>query len=330
MTAFDTDYQRIKAHSDPETVAAFDQIAAAAEGEDLADWAQPIDWPAFWSAEQPDTEWLVEPIIPTGRQVATYSAPKQGKSLIALDAVAARCTGRSCFGCPPLPPIDVVYLDLEMTADDLRERLDDLGYTADDDLSRLHYFQLVSLPPLDSDLGGQVLEAIVRRFDASLVVCDTMARVVAGDENAADTYRNFYRHSGRRLKAMGVALWRLDHAGKDATQGQRGSSEKAGDVDVVFRLSASAGQVTLKRTHSRIPWVADEVILRREEEPRLVHVLADEPVDLAVLAVIRELDALGVDPNGTVTAAQAALRQAGHGRRKGLVVSAQKRRRARR
>ena len=56
------------------------------------------------------------------------------------------------------------------------------------------------LPPLDTQRGGEVLEEIVRRDAPELVVLDTMARVVQGDENDAGTYTNFYAHSGVRLK----------------------------------------------------------------------------------------------------------------------------------
>ena len=102
-----------------------------------------------------------------------------------------------------------------MTPDDVRERLDDLGYGPRDDLSRLAYYQLPMLPPSTPSRGGEVLEEIVRRDAPELVVLDTMARVVQGDENDAGTYTNFYAHSGVRLKRLGVALLRLDHAGKD-------------------------------------------------------------------------------------------------------------------
>ena len=41
-------------------------------------------------------EWVIEPIVPKGRQVAVYSPPKDGKSLFALDSsAAAAADGRS-------------------------------------------------------------------------------------------------------------------------------------------------------------------------------------------------------------------------------------------
>ena len=203
-----------------------DELAPYEEGTTTqtktAEWMTPIDWPTFWSTESPDEDWLIEPIVATGRQTATYSPAKTGKSLLARDACAARATGRSVLGYPAKPPIDILYVDLEMTEADLRERLTDLGYGPDDDLSHLHYYQLPPLPPLDGELGGEILTNIAIELGVLLVVIDTMARAVSGKENDADTLRAFYRFTGRVLKAADIALWRLDHQGKDEAMGQRG------------------------------------------------------------------------------------------------------------
>jgi len=293
---------------------------------DLADWAAPVDWSEFWAAESPEQEWLVEPIVPARRQVAIYSAAKTGKSLLALDAAAALATGRPLLGATRAAPVDVIYIDLEMTLDDVRERLDDLGYGPDDDLRRLHYYSLPSLPALDTDLGGQVVEAIAKRWDAQLVVVDTMARAVGGDENESDTYRGFYTHTGRRLKAAGIALLRLDHAGKDPAAGQRGSSAKADDVDLVFRLTATDAGIKLRRTHSRVPWVPAEVDLERRSEP-LRHTLTTGLWPDGTREVAALLDEHHVPLDTRVQDAMRTLTGAGAGRRKQVVAAGLKWRR---
>lgn len=316
-----------------ERLAGGEAVAAQVDDQDvtdeLADLVAPIEWASFWASEPAGQEWVVENIVPAGRQVAMYAVAKAGKSLLALDAAAALASGRPCLGLEPVPPMSIIYIDQEMTGDDLRERLEDMGYGPEIDLSRLIYFQLVDLPALDTELGGRVLEAIVKRHGAQLVVIDTMARVVEGDENQADTYRAFYRHTGRRLKALRVALWRLDHGGKDPERGQRGSSEKAGDVDVVFRLHPIDGGILLRRTHTRVPWVPAEVRLEQRTEPLLAHLLAPDVVPPSVLDVIRRLDELGIPADASANTAHKALRDAGCGRRKTDVLSACKVRKAR-
>ncbi len=147
------------------------------------------------------------------------------KSPVARRVRGARLRGtrarRTC-----LDPVHVVYVDMENPAAVVRARVLDLGYTASSDLSRLHYFHIPSMPPLDTDLGGAVLAAQVERFGAVLVVVDTTASSVGGGENDADTYRGFYRHTGRRLRSTGAALVRLDHGGEDRAGARRFERER--------------------------------------------------------------------------------------------------------
>jgi len=288
----------------------------------------PIDWATFWRKDTAVGEFVVPGVVPSGRQVAIFSPAKTGKSLFAVDVCAALATGRSVLGHAPRPPCSVLYLDMEMTDDDVRERLESLDYGAGDDLSALAYYSLPALPDLDTREGGEELESLVLAYKPELVVVDTMARVVQGDENDSTTYRDFYRHSGVRLKRAGVALLRLDHAGKDLAKGQRGSSAKADDLDVIFSLGDVEDRLVLKRTHSRVPWVPAEVVLRREKGPlRHVTVTTATPVaiasqpDDATRETAALLDALGVPAGASVRVSETVLRTAGH-RCRGVVVQA--------
>jgi hypothetical protein len=291
---------------------------------------EPIDWAQFWANEVTEPEFIIEPLFPAGRQTAIFAAAKVGKSLLMLDVGASAVTGRSVLGQAPKPPIRVLYLDMEMTESDLRERLTDLGYGPDDDLSGLAYYQLPSLPPLDREAGGEALAAIAADHRADLVVIDTMSRVVVGEENSADTIRAFYRHTGIRLKAMKIALARLDHMGKDGALGQRGTSAKADDLDVVFKLTAiDATHMTMTRTHTRVPWVPAELNLVRHEEPYLHHVVAEEGWPSGTAQVAELLDTLEVALDASASIAAKALRGASEGRRRVLVLAALKYRRTR-
>ena len=313
--------------------------AAEAQSNDLSErypggaagaWGlAPLNWGEFWSAEPPSEDWDMEPILPAGRQTSVFASAKVGKSLLALDGAAAKATGRSVFGQPAEEAARVVYVDLEMTEVDLRERLTDMGYSRDDDLSKLAYYSLPSLPPLDTELGGDILLDLAEGFGAKFCVIDTMARAVSGDENLADTYRAFYRHTGARLKAAGIGLLRLDHEGQDAARGPRGSSAKDDDPDLVFRLSTvDVTTLKLTRTRSRVPWVPAEVTLRRHEEP-VRHVIVNGGSPAGTHAVVKVLDELKVPLDATADTALRALKAAGQGRRKALVLAALKARRER-
>ncbi len=314
---------------DPDERAPYEENGAVATAQ-AAEWMVPIDWPTFWATESPAEDWLIEPLVATGRQTAIYAQAKLGKSLLVLDAVAAAATGRSVLGYPPRDPITVLYVDLEMTEADLRERLTDLGYGPDDDLSRLLYYQLPPLPPLDGEFGGEILTSIAIEKQVDVVVIDTMARAVAGGESDADTMRAFYRFTGRILKSAGIALVRLDHQGKDETMGQRGSSAKADDVDIVLKLTRlDAKTLKLTRTHTRVPWVPAETTILQLVEPTLCHLVSADAVPAGTNDCALALDELEVPLDATAATAMTSLRKANRGARKQVVLAALKYRRVR-
>lgn len=238
---------------------------------DRVELAHLVDWGRFWDQDHSDEEWLAYPIIPKGRAIALYAPAKAGKSTVVLAIAAALATGRPILGNRRHNPARVLYLDYEMTEADLYERLSELGYGPGDDLHRLSYALLPSLPPLDTVEGATAILGLVDRTDAELVVVDTFGRAVGGEEDSADTVRAFYRHTGLSLKARGVTYLRTDHSGKDVGKGQRGSSAKNDDVDLVWRLTRTETKdgrevnhgVRLERTHSRVSWVPEEIKINR-------------------------------------------------------------------
>jgi hypothetical protein len=229
--------------------------------------SQLVNWQEFWNQDHKAEDWIAYPLIARGRQTALFAVAKEGKSYIALACVAALATGKPIFGRPAQDQVHVLYLDYEMTAADLMERLDNLGYTREDDLTHLHYALIPSLPPLNTYEGAAAVMKLVELTQAQVVVIDTTGRAVEGEENSADTYREFARTTGLALKGAGIALLRTDHAGKDKgkTQGQRGSSAKNDDVDIVYHLQRDGHTIKLTRVFSRIGWAPTEVELIEEQ-----------------------------------------------------------------
>jgi hypothetical protein len=253
-----------------------------------------VDWSTFWDIDPRAEDWLIEPVIPRGRSIALYSPAKQGKSLFTLDIVVRAATGQRVLDRPEGDPLTVVYFDLEMTEDDLYERLEDMGYGRETDLSHLFYYLLPALPPLDTFAGGQKVLEIARLHNADLVVIDTTSRVLGGPENDSDTMRAFYMYTGLPLKADGRTVLRLDHAGKSLERGMRGTSAKNDDVDLVWELKAEdEDAVKLRATHRRQSWVPETVIMSRRPDPlRHERTASTWPQGTAWLA--EELDKLGI------------------------------------
>ena len=273
------------------------------------------------TAEFDDAQWLIEPIIPAHRAVALYAAGKTGKSLLVLDFVAAAASGRPILGDAPIEPIHILYVDQEMTQPDLQERLHDLGYTQPDPTltEHLHYYQLAPWPPFDTAAGGQRLLQEALKTKAQLVVIDTLIRTLEGDENSADTIKDFTRYTGTPLKANDIALLRIDHAGKDPTRGQRGTSAKRDDVDVVWLLQLASGSLpgktmlTLKREAARIDWIQQDVSIVRNEGPPLNHIIPTVNLTSGDIEIMHYLEGQGLwRHNITVRDARDALNDSIH------------------
>lgn len=289
-----------------------------------------IDWPQFWATDHTSEDWLAWPLLAKGRQTALYAPAKTGKSLVTLAVVAALAAGEPILGRPAQPPRNVLYIDLEMTPSDLHERLDGLGYGPHTDLSHLHYASLPSLPPLNTAAGAAVLLELATAVNAEAVVIDTTSRAIDGDENDSAPYRDFARHTGLALKAAGIAALRTDHAGKDKDRGQRGSSAKNDDVDIVMRLDNADGGWALTRTHSRIGWVPERVDITRNVDNNGIVALTSPNATMMWPAGTKQLaeqmDQLGVPIDSTRDKA----RQHGVKARSGLINAALRYRRERR
>jgi hypothetical protein len=276
---------------------------------------RPVDWAAFAERDTSTApRWLVEGFWPSGRSMALWASAKTGKSELALWCAAKLALGEHPWTGAPVDPIDVAYFDFEMTEDDLDERLSDFDFDPAR-LGRLHYFLLPAIHALDVEAGGQEVERLVARCHARAVIFDTFGRAVGGDENEADTVRAFYRHTGSRLKRSGVGYLRTDHAGKDVTKGQRGSSAKRDDVDVVWamRRVGQNGVLLDCQGSSRLSWVGPILKVERVLAGGTVSYTA--PMRLGwpagTAAKVAEIEALGLPVDAGRPTVEKAMRAAG-------------------
>jgi len=131
-------------------------------------------------------------------------------------------------------------------------------------------------------------------------------------------------NTGILIKASGIALVRLDHAGKDLDRGQRGTSAKNDDVDLVWQLTElDGGGIRLRATHRRQSWVPTLVDLARLEEPILRHErMAETTWPDGTEALARTMHDLDISPGASTRDVQTILQAAGFGARRAKVVIA--------
>lgn len=269
----------------------------------------PVDWVALF-ARDVQAEWLVQGVWPTFRQVHMHAKRKTGKSLVSLWMACNMAMGRDPFTQQPIDPMVVAYLDYEMTEDDLLERVEEMGFKASD-LTNLVYFLMPNIPKLDTREGGTRLLTTLVYYKCKALIIDTMSRVIAGDENSNDTYIKFYAHSGQALRSAGIAMFRLDHEGHESGR-SRGASAKADDVDVIWQLEEVENGWKLNRMASRMAWVPQTVFIRKETEPTLRFVRADQAWPQGTLEKARELDDADVPLGTSRRKATEMLKMAGY------------------
>lgn len=200
----------------------------------ITDRIKPIVWSQLRDMDF-NYDWLVDKWWPVEGHLHLFASPKTGKSLLMLWIGANLAIGRDPFTWEPCVRRVIAYVDNEMTLKDVQERLTDMGFDFDQLEGWLYYFPYPQLAPMDTPSGGSETLDLMLAYKCEGLIIDTLSRVVKGEENSNDTYRNFYNYTGRLLKANAVAMARLDHAGHDPKK-SRGASAKADDVDLVYAL----------------------------------------------------------------------------------------------
>lgn len=241
-------------------------------GETRTDWFQatrlkrhtdqavaPLNWKETFEKPYERVNWLpaLEGLAIKGRITNLYGPAGVGKSELMLQ----RSAEAAQYG------VRVLWLDREMTEEDAKERLEDMGYKHEE-LDNLIYFLYPPLPYLDTEQGGEDLVAMALLYRADVVVLDSLSKFVKGDEQDSGTATNFYIFSMLALKEAGIASVTIDHAGKDISRGARGTSAKKDNTDLYMEITRITGVGTRLTTgKQRHSWVKPSYTYRRFTDP---------------------------------------------------------------
>ncbi|WP_158230547.1 AAA family ATPase [Mycobacterium sp. shizuoka-1] len=292
----------------------------------------PLDLRQLRTRPPQPISWLLPDVLARDSYVSLSAAPGTGKSVLTRAIAVAASLGRSAFDPTyETESAKVIYLDAENGQDWWRSGLDSMG--APLDLPNLSVLCYPDVGGLDTAKGAREFLALIQSVAAGmddqvdLVVLDTVSRFIDGGENDADTWSQFYRLAIQPLRDQQVAVLRLDHLGKDADRGPRGSSHKLSDVDADFRMTAAragSDDLTLTLGKRRRQHFAQVLSVRRLDDP-LRHELGSGAASFIVRtadgiatvldpdtsALVSELDRLDVDPALGRDRAKAAYLQAG-------------------
>ena len=202
-------------------------------------WGQEMDFGfkvfganEFLKEPLPKIEFLLYPFIPQNGVSLLYAERGAGKTFMGLAMACAVASGFDFLHFKADKPRRVLYVDGEMDAREMQDRLNLLiaGFEKEGKhviKENLRLFlagmqQDATMPDLATKRGQAQLEAYINQSD--LVIVDNIFSLyTAGRENDADSWVEYNAWS-RKLRAKGVSLLWIHHTGKDKNRGPRGSS----------------------------------------------------------------------------------------------------------
>ncbi|MCA9773527.1 MAG: AAA family ATPase [Myxococcales bacterium] len=195
------------------------------------------------TAKIPERPLVVDPILPAQSLAMIFAARGVGKTYVSLGLSLAVAGGQSFLRWRVPEPRSVLYVDGEMPAFALRERIaamvrcEDQAARSEALRSRFRIitpdFQPRGIPDLATAVGQAAVEA--RLGGAELLVLDNLSCLCrATKENEADAWAPIQEWL-LRLRARGISVLLVHHAGKGGLQ--RGTSRREDVLDTVIKLS---------------------------------------------------------------------------------------------
>ncbi|WP_234838660.1 AAA family ATPase [Sinorhizobium meliloti] len=191
-----------------------------------------------------ETEFLIEDILPLRGLATIYGPPGSAKTFLALDLALSVAGGLPFFG-KEVSQGGVVYIAAEAGAG-LKKRV--IAAREKKALPDAPFAMMALAPnlgPKRSDTAALIADIQAEwPSDAApirLVVVDTLARTLRGDENSAADMGAFVANAAAIAAAFNCLVLVIHHSGKDAERGMRGSSNLNGATDAEWQISSKNG-----------------------------------------------------------------------------------------
>lgn len=192
-----------------------------------------------------EREFILNPIIPTQGIVMLYASRGVGKTFLALSMACAAAGGFDLLRWKAIKPRKVLYVDGEMSAQTMQERLEGVmqGILSDSTATipsdNFKILNVTSQKDFSLDLAmkedQQALEKHLNGID--LLVIDNLSTLTSVKENEADSWLDVQQWL-IKLRQRNVSTLLVHHAGKGGSQ--RGTSRKEDILDTVIALKKSS------------------------------------------------------------------------------------------
>ncbi len=191
----------------------------------------------FVNMELPIREIFLDPFITASSLGMLYAKRGIGKTFFALELAYAIASGGHFLSFKVPQPRKVLYIDGEMAAASMQERL---GRIMDSSSKEppTGYLKLLNsslqdepLTSLSTESGREIVKSDV--LDAEVIIIDNLSCWLTGDENDGEDWLPM-QHWVSDLRRLGKAIILIHHANKQ--NGQRGTSRREDALDWVIKL----------------------------------------------------------------------------------------------
>ena len=203
----------------------------------------------FLATPIPLRRWILEWIIQEQGLVMIHAPRGVGKTHVALGIAYACATGTPFLRWRAPTACGVLYLDGEMSASDLQERL--RAISSDEENGAATNLKILTpdltdrpMPDLATEDGQKAVEPLLE--GVSLVIVDNLATLCrSGNENGGESWLAIQGWL-LDLRRRGISVLLIHHSGKNG--GQRGTSRREDILNTVIRLQHPADYNTSEGT----------------------------------------------------------------------------------
>ncbi len=193
----------------------------------------------FLKMEIPPRDLLMSPWLESASLAMVFAARGVGKTYFALNVAHALATGGNFLKWTTAKPVPVLYIDGEMPAPAMQERLNGVikatGIAPEPGMFRMVSRDLQRFSDMPNLAGSDGQKVISDNLgDARVIILDNLSSLIHGTkENEAEGWEPVAQWAIRE-RSKGKTLMFVHHAGKSGDQ--RGSSKREDLLDVVIRL----------------------------------------------------------------------------------------------
>lgn len=228
----------------------------------------------FLSMELPQREFILSPVIPA-QGIAILFAPRGiGKTFAALSMALAVAGGLSVYTWRAPTSQKVLYIDGEMPAITMQERLTSLARGMAAPEHALHNLDILTpdmqprpMPDLSTIAGQTALEPFL--YGVNMLVLDNLATLCrTGKENESQSWLPMQSWL-LDLRRRGMAVLLVHHAGKSGDQ--RGTSAREDIMDTVISLRRPRMYTMAEGARFQVHLTKARGIVGEEAQPFEVH-----------------------------------------------------------